>query len=166
MFSFPYRFQKVKQGQDMCGATWRTSNRTKVTKTCVRSMWPRPPCLPDCPPPFCLYFITVHVVDNVGVHRAVPVVVAGLRFALFKAKAWPRLPVQFVESRLFLLFLVNFACFRKNRTNFAMTSGWSSLRELFWRKCSFLTASKKMGSTSPVRTSCLRGQLRAMLSRQ
>jgi hypothetical protein len=44
-------------------------------------------------------------------------------FTLFKAPAWPRLPVQFVESRLFVLFLVNFACFQRNGTNFAMTSG-------------------------------------------
>jgi hypothetical protein len=45
----------------------------------IRSTWPRPPRLLDCPHPLCVQFFSVHVVDDVGVHRAVPVVGAGLR---------------------------------------------------------------------------------------
>jgi hypothetical protein len=42
-----------------------------------RGKSPQPPLLPDRP--LCGHFMAVHVVDDVGVHQAVPVVVAVLR---------------------------------------------------------------------------------------
>jgi hypothetical protein len=55
------------------------SRKTDLGETrWTRGRLPRPPLLPDCLHPLCGPFIAVHVVDDVGVHRAIPVVVAVL----------------------------------------------------------------------------------------
>jgi hypothetical protein len=107
----------------------------------IRSTWPRPPCLLDRLRPFCVQFIAVHVVDDVGVHRAVPVVGAGLRVRAVQSTCMAQTPCPVSRVKALCPLPRQLCMFSEERDELCHDL-WM---ELFRRKCWFLTASKKMG---------------------